>query len=122
MVLTSGRVPYFHHGTMRHSAFARELFPTAEIRINPATAKDLGIEHMDWVKVSSRRGSISARAFLTEGINPRVVWMERFWNPECFDSSQEKITGGWQECYWLVHEPWFYGESRKGRAPRQHLG
>lgn len=98
LVLTSGRVPYFHHGTMRHSAFARELFPTAEIRINPATAKDLGIEHMDWVKVSSRRGSISARAFLTEGINPRVVWMERFWNPECFDSSQEKITGGWQEC------------------------
>ena len=47
-VLTSGRVPYFHHGTMRHAAFSRELFPTAEIRINPASAKELGIEHMDW--------------------------------------------------------------------------
>ena len=52
LVLTSGRVPYFHHGTMRHSAFARELFPTAEIRINPATAAEHGIAHMDWVKVS----------------------------------------------------------------------
>lgn len=31
-VLTSGRVPYFHHGTMRHAPFSRELFPCAEIR------------------------------------------------------------------------------------------
>lgn len=98
LVLTSGRVPYFHHGTMRHSAFARELFPTAEIRINPATAAEHGIAHMDWVKVSSRRGSVHARAYVTEGINPRCVWMERFWNPECFDESQKKITGGWREC------------------------
>ncbi|OUO89834.1 molybdopterin dinucleotide-binding protein [Gordonibacter sp. An230] len=98
LVLTSGRVPYFHHGTMRHSAFARELFPTAEIRINPATAAEHGIAHMDWVKVSSRRGSISARAYLTEGVNPRCVWMERFWNPECFDESQPNKTAGWREC------------------------
>ncbi len=97
-VLTSGRVPYFHHGTMRHAAFSRELFPTAEIRINPASAKELGIEHMDWVKVTSRRGSVHARAYLTEGVNPRTVWMERYWNPECFDESQENKTAGWREC------------------------
>ena len=24
--------------------------------------------------------------------------MERFWNPEAFDSSQENPDGGWQEC------------------------
>lgn len=98
LVLTSGRVPYFHHGTMRHAAYARELFPTSEIRINPATAKGLGIEHMDWVKVSSRRGEVHARAYLTEGVNPRTVWMERFWNPECFDASQKNPTAGWREC------------------------
>jgi anaerobic selenocysteine-containing dehydrogenase len=97
-VLTSGRVPFYHHNTMRHSAFARELFPTAEIRINPQSAASLGINHMDWVTVTSRRGSISARAYLTEGVNPKTVWMERFWNPECFDSTQTNITGGWQEC------------------------
>ncbi len=97
-VLTSGRVPYFHHGTMRHAAFSRELFPTAEIRINPASAAELGIEHMDWVKVTSRRGEVHARAYLTEGVNPRTVWMERFWNPECFDESQPNPTAGWREC------------------------
>lgn len=97
-VLTSGRVPYFHHGTMRHAAFARELFPTAEIRINARTAAELGIEHMDWVKVSSRRGEVHARAYLTEGVAPRTVWMERFWNPECYDESQPNKTAGWREC------------------------
>ncbi|NGM17085.1 molybdopterin-containing oxidoreductase family protein [Xiamenia xianingshaonis] len=97
-VLTSGRVPYFHHGTMRHAPFSRELFPTAEIRINPASAKELGIEHMDWVKVTSRRGEVHARAYLTEGVNPKTVWMERFWNPECYDASQANPTGGWLEC------------------------
>ncbi|MEE0592118.1 MAG: molybdopterin-dependent oxidoreductase, partial [Eggerthella lenta] len=71
-VLTSGRVPYFHHGTMRHAALSRELFPTAEIRINPASAKELGIEHMDWVKVTSRRGEVHARAYLTEGVHPKT--------------------------------------------------
>ena len=97
-VLTSGRVPYFHHGTMRHAPFSRELFPCAEIRINPASAKELGIEHMDWVKVTSRRGEVHARAYLTEGVHPKTVWMERFWNPECFDASQANPTGGWREC------------------------
>lgn len=97
-VLTSGRVAYFHHGTMRHAAYSRELFPCAEIRINPVSASELGIEHMDWVKVTSRRGEIHARAYLTEGVNPHTVWMERFWNPECYDESQTTITGGWREC------------------------
>lgn len=97
-VLTSGRVPYFHHGTMRHAALSRELFPTAEIRINPASAQELGIEHMDWVKVSSRRGEVHARAYLTEGVHPKCVWMERFWNPECYDESQSNPTAGWREC------------------------
>lgn len=98
LVITSGRVPYFHHGTMRHAAFARELFPTAECRINPDTAAKYGIEHMDWVNVSSRRGTVSARAYLTEGVAPGMLWMERFWNPECFDESQSKQTAGWREC------------------------
>ena len=97
-VLTSGRVPYFHHGTMRHAALSRELFPTAEIRINLASAKELGIEHMDWVKVTSRRGEVHARAYLTEGVHPKTVWMERFWNPECYDESQTNPTAGWREC------------------------
>lgn len=97
-VLTSGRLPYFHHGTMRHAAYARELYPCPEVKINPRSAAELGIEHQQWVSISSRRGTISARAYLTEGVAPNVVWMERYWNPECFDESQKEQTAGWREC------------------------
>jgi len=98
LAMTSGRVYYFHHGTMRHSAFARELYPVPDVRMHPDTAKQYGLKHMDWVKVTSRRGTITGRVYETRGMHPKVLWMERFWNPECFDSSQKKITGGWREC------------------------
>lgn len=98
LVITSGRVPYFHHGTMRHSAFARELYPAPDVKMNPKTAKEYGIEHGEWVKVSSRRGSIHGRAYITESQAPGQLWMERFWNPECYDDSQKTKTGGWREC------------------------
>ncbi len=100
LIITSGRVPYFHHGTMRHAPFARELFPAPDVKMNPQTAADLGIEHMDWVKVTSRRGSTHGRAYLSEGIHPQYVWMERFWNPECFDDTvpEDQQTAGWREC------------------------
>jgi anaerobic selenocysteine-containing dehydrogenase len=98
LVLTSGRLPYFHHGTMRHAAFAREIYPLPQLRMNPKTASKYGLEHDDWVHVASRRGEITVRAYVTEGIAPGVVWMERFWNPEAFDKSQKKIDGGWRQC------------------------
>lgn len=98
LVITTGRLPHFHHGTMRHAPFVRELMPTPELKINPATAAEYGIEHLDWVKITSRRGSSNARAYITEGIAPGVLITERFWNPECFDETQETITPGIEEC------------------------
>ncbi len=98
LVITTGRLPHFHHGTMRHAPFVREVMPAPELKINPATAAEYGIEHLDWVKITSRRGSSNARAYLTEGIAPGVLITERFWNPECFDETQETITPGIEEC------------------------
>ena len=97
LVMTSGRVHHWHHGTLRHSPFNRELLPAPDLRINPVTAAEYGIEDGDWVDVTSRRATTSGRAKLTEGIAPGVLCMERFWFPECFDSTQETITGGWRE-------------------------
>lgn len=96
-VLTSGRVPYFHHGTMRHAPFARELYPAPDVKMHPNTAKKHGLEHMDWVRISSRRGSVQGRVYLNPALDERVIWMERFWNPECFDSSQKEKNGGWRQ-------------------------
>ena len=98
LVITTGRLPHFHHGTMRHAPFIREVMPAPELKINPETAAEYGIEHLDWVKITSRRGSSNARAYLTQGIAPGVLITERFWNPECFDDTQETITPGIEEC------------------------
>lgn len=83
---------------MRHAPFVRELMPAPELRMNPETAAEYGIEHLDWVKITSRRGSSHARAYLTQGIAPGVLITERFWNPECYDATQETITPGIEEC------------------------
>lgn len=98
LVITTGRLSHFHHGTMRHAPFIREVMPAPELKINPETAAEYGIEHLDWVKITSRRGSSNARAYLTQGIAPGVLITERFWNPECFDETQETITPGIEEC------------------------
>jgi anaerobic selenocysteine-containing dehydrogenase len=115
LAITSGRVYYFHHGTMRHAPFARELYPVPDVRINPKTAERYDIKHGDWVQISSRRTQgadynpatkegtktaepIFGRAYVAEVVAPDVLWMERFWNPECYDSTQKNKTGGWQEC------------------------
>lgn len=98
LVITSGRLHHYHHGTLRHAAFNRELMPYPEMQINPQTAQTYNIKNGDWVKISSRRGSTHGVACFSDGIAPGVLWMERFWNPECFDSTQKTITGGWEEC------------------------
>lgn len=96
LVFTSGRIPHFHHGTLRHAAFNREIAPAPWCFIHPDTAASYGIEAGDWVKISSRRGDAYGVAYLTRGINPRVIREERFWYPECFDDTATHKTGGWQ--------------------------
>lgn len=82
LVMTNGRLPFFHHTTLRNIPWLREIYPVPEIWIHPNAARAYGIAQEDWVWVESKRGKIRARANVTEGINPGVVYMERFWNPE----------------------------------------
>jgi anaerobic selenocysteine-containing dehydrogenase len=98
LIFTSGRVPHFHHGTMRHAPFNRELYPVPNVLMHPDTAAKYGLKHMDWAKITSRRGSTKGQVYVTRGLHEKVIWMERFWFPECFDNSQPKKTGGWREC------------------------
>ncbi len=78
LTLTSGRVPLYHHGTLRNVPWLREIMPTAEIWVNPKTAAQYSIVHKGWVKVESRRGETYARAVISEDVAPGVVFQERF--------------------------------------------
>ncbi len=93
LVMTNGRVPFYHHGTLRNVPAMREIYPVPEIWIHPSDAEKYGVADGDWTWVASKRGRITAKACVTEGIHPGVVCMERFWNPETLDTK----THGWKE-------------------------
>ena len=93
-VLTQGRVPMYHHGTLRNVPWLREIYPCPSCWINPVTAAEIGVETGDWVKLESRRGETHGNVLVTEGIAPGVIFQERFWNPELLDSDDPKRA--WQ--------------------------
>jgi formate dehydrogenase alpha subunit len=65
--LSTGRVLYHWSGsTMTGRSRIEEVFPEAVCEMSPADAGDLGLAVGDWVKVSSRRGSVVLRLLVTE--------------------------------------------------------
>jgi formate dehydrogenase alpha subunit len=77
LILTTGRVLYqFHTRTMTGKAKAlNEIAPLNIIHINVLDAKLSGIAEDDSVTVTSRRGSIIAKAMVDFGIKQGVVFM-----------------------------------------------
>lgn len=85
-VLTEGRIPMYHHGTLRNIPWIREIYPAPQTWINPVTAAEIGVETGDWVYLESRRGKTQGVAWVTEDVAPKVIYQERFWNPELLNS------------------------------------
>jgi len=77
MVLTTGRNLYhWHTGTVsRKVAGLNALMSEELVEINPEDASALGIADGDMVRVTSRRGKVSARAKVTEVSPVGVVFM-----------------------------------------------
>jgi anaerobic selenocysteine-containing dehydrogenase len=85
-ILTQGRLALFHHGTLRNTPYTREIYPYPETWVNPETAREIGVEDGDWLWLESRRGRTQGRARVTLSVAPKVIFQERFWNPEYLDS------------------------------------
>jgi len=76
LVLSTGRVlEHWHGGTMTRNSSLDELHPVALLDIHPEDAERLGICHLDPVRITSRRGSVVARAKVTEKANVGVVFL-----------------------------------------------
>jgi len=93
LIMTNGRLPMYHHGTLRNIPYLREIYPVPEVWVNPKAAIKYGVAQGDWTWIESARGKIRAKVRVTEGIPTDTVYMERFWNPETLDTP----THGWQE-------------------------
>ncbi len=77
LVLTTGRVlEHYHGGTMtRRVAGLHWLVPEAFVEIHPEDARRSGVTDGGVARLRSRRGTVVARARVTEGIVPGTVFM-----------------------------------------------
>ena len=75
--LTTGRnFSHYHTGTMtRNSPALEHEISEGFLEINLADAEDLDLKPGDAVRISSRRGTITARTRVTERIRPGTVFM-----------------------------------------------
>jgi formate dehydrogenase alpha subunit len=75
-ILTTGRLlEHWHGGTLTRHSKLDDLYPEARIEINPADAAHLKVEDGEAVRVSSRRGSIVLRAWVTQRTTVGVVFI-----------------------------------------------
>lgn len=77
LVLTTGRKLYHYHtGSMtRRVAGLERIAPEERVEINPVDAEVLELCNGDLVKVTSRRGEVTARADVTDRVPIGVIFM-----------------------------------------------
>jgi formate dehydrogenase major subunit/formate dehydrogenase alpha subunit len=76
MVLSTGRVLYHWHGgeMTRRAQGLLEIYGKPLIEVNEEDALRLGLNGNKRVRVSSRRGSIEAEAWVTDRVPPGMVY------------------------------------------------
>ena len=74
--ITQRPMPMYHSWGSQN-AWLRQIYDRNFLYVAPETARGLGLEDGDWVRVTSRSGSVSCPIRLMEGVNPLTVWT---WN------------------------------------------
>jgi len=76
MVMSTGRVLYHWHGGQmtRRSKGLMQVYGEALIEVNPEDGARLGLNGQTKVRVTSRRGSIEAQAWVTDRVPPGMVY------------------------------------------------
>ena len=76
MILSTGRVLYhWHGGQMTHRAKGlMQVYGEALVEMNPFDAEKLGLNGKQIVRITSRRGSIEAEAWVTDRVPPGMVY------------------------------------------------
>jgi formate dehydrogenase alpha subunit len=76
LVLSTGRCLYHYHTSMTHKVKGLNVLRGEElVQINPKDAHTLRIADGDRIKVTSRRGQVTARARVTEVTPAGAIWM-----------------------------------------------
>lgn len=75
--LTTGRIlQHYHTRSLTGRVTGLEqLAPEERVEIHPDDAAKLGVKDGDWLHISSRRGQVDARAWITDRVGHGVVFM-----------------------------------------------
>jgi len=76
MLLNTGRVLYHWHGgsMTRRAAGLLSLYDRALVEISLQDAHRLGIKNQDRLRMTSRRGSVQAEAWITDRVPPGMIY------------------------------------------------
>jgi formate dehydrogenase alpha subunit len=75
LVLTTGRVlVHWHGGEMTRRSAVGQLCPEAEVEINATDARRISLDDGDMLRLTSRRGELIARAWVTDRVPEGVVF------------------------------------------------
>ncbi|MBP2653402.1 MAG: putative formate dehydrogenase [Firmicutes bacterium] len=96
-LLTTGRILYHYNvSTHKYSKRLSEHAPEERMMLNPEDAIKLDIKENDLVRISSRRGSVTAKAWLTDAVAPGIVWMSFHFSAtptnEVTNGAYDKVT------------------------------
>jgi anaerobic selenocysteine-containing dehydrogenase len=90
LVLTNAKFTTYIHSQLRGLPSLRKASPEPTADIHPDTAKPYGIADKQWMIVESPRGSIRAKARVTDAIAPGVICCQHGWWQEC---KELKLSG-----------------------------
>ncbi len=76
-VLTTGRILQHYHTRSLTGRVAGlvQLAPDERVELHPDDAARLGVNDGDWLRITSRRGQVDARAWLTDRVGRGIVFM-----------------------------------------------
>ncbi len=84
-ILSTGRrLWHYHSGTQTRNSIGMEnIFGEELLEISPVDAEKLGIKTGDTIKATSRRGSITLKAWVTKRSAPGVTWCSFHFTEAC---------------------------------------
>ncbi len=83
LVLTNAKFTTFIHSQLRGLPSLRRASPHPSADIHPETAAHYGVSDKSWMVIESPRGSMRAKARVTNDIAPGIVCCQHGWWQEC---------------------------------------
>lgn len=95
-LLSGPRARYHYHSQFHQIESFRRRYPDPIVQINPAKARELGIDDGDWVWIETPLARVRFKCMCFDGIDPRVVSAEHGWWYPDDPGKEPSLHGLWR--------------------------